>query len=125
MAADKKKVDGIVAGVATPVGLSEEDNLVIGRVELPPVTSSVPEAGRYIPPPQPAQDALDTLALICAYVARGNSTEKLRNMTRQLYPKTAAEGKQFQEILDRFRLAANAMHGYGNEEFVGLLQNQR
>ena len=70
-----------------------------------------------------SQDAspLTQLALACAWVAEGNSVERLRVTTRKVYPRTIEEARRFQEILDRFRLAANALHSYGNEEMVGLL----
>ena len=67
------------------------------------------------------EDALTTLAKVCVFVASGNSTERLRTMTAKLYPKTKEEGKAFQETLDRFRLAANALHGYGQELYFGLV----
>ena len=65
-------------------------------------------------------ESIVQIVLEMARVAKGKTVTDLRDLVRKLYPATREEALEFQKILDRLKLASEAVNGYGTEQFASL-----
>jgi hypothetical protein len=63
-------------------------------------------------------DPILQIALEMARVSKGKTVADLRDLVRNLYPKTRDEAVEFQKLLNRLTLASEAVKGYGTEQYA-------